>query len=94
MSEILDQIVKITEGVRALKQENERLKNVIGEQEVSISQMTSDLMESSQKMNQLEVELVQVKNERSVQSIDTVEIKAKIDELVKEIDGCLELIAK
>lgn len=87
LQEIKRKTVVILEENRALKAENERLRAETEEQEKTIVLQKNTITEVTEQ-----IKMIKLAKNLSLSGNDNFDIKIKINELVREIDRCIDLL--
>jgi predicted nuclease with TOPRIM domain len=87
LSEIRIKVVKLVEENRLLKNENESMRDRIEGLERTVELQKNTLSELTEQNK-----LIKLAKNLNPEDSDTEEIKSKVNELIREIDRCIDLL--
>ncbi|MCX7861521.1 MAG: hypothetical protein N2449_00815 [Bacteroidales bacterium] len=83
-------VLRLMEQIRFLKQENERLKQLLSQNQETLQTMQQMLKKSEEEKKLLTTAALLVKTEQK----DIQQANSRINSLVREIDECIALLTK
>jgi phage shock protein A len=93
MEQARDLVSRINEQVLELLGRHQKLKSERAELQTQNSELQENIEKLKTEINQLKEQIVKLKISKSLtERKDSTEVKAKVDELLREIDKCVGLL--